>query len=279
MAQADPAIIARAFTNLGARIPLISNHPTVQKLDQAQNFQEEVRGQFRRHDEQFTQLQRTLDGVERGLEEMRREFRLSLNQISREFSNIASITSIQHILWKQSTSPLPSWSASSGDHPGQLTNIHSARMPAACSCTWASSPTSECYSYGSSSTNCVVSRCLYLRTGRSEEDFFFFSMGFQLSYLFGADRWLWLSARITLSYCLGSSEALEKKRAERRSPERVLCVRVGEGCGGRCGWGCLGDRGGGGGGGYETTLIYVDHIIMIFNSNSAEQKTESQMDS
>jgi hypothetical protein len=85
MAQADPAIIARAFTDLGAQIPLISNHPTVQTLDQAQNFQEEVRGQFRRHDEQFTQLQRTLDGVERGLEEMRREFRLSLNQISREF--------------------------------------------------------------------------------------------------------------------------------------------------------------------------------------------------
>ncbi|KAH8155650.1 uncharacterized protein LAJ45_00660 [Morchella importuna] len=83
MAQADPAIIARAFTDLGAQIPLISNHPTVQTLDQVQNFQE-VRGQFRRHDEQFTQLQRTLDGMERGLDEMRREFRLSLDQISRD---------------------------------------------------------------------------------------------------------------------------------------------------------------------------------------------------
>jgi len=52
MAQGDSSIIARAFTDLGAQIPLISNHPTVQMLDRVHNLQEEVRGQFRRQDEQ-----------------------------------------------------------------------------------------------------------------------------------------------------------------------------------------------------------------------------------
>lgn len=57
----------------------------VQTLYQVQNFQEEVRGQFRRHDEQFTQLGGTLARLERGLDDMRREFGLRLEQISTEF--------------------------------------------------------------------------------------------------------------------------------------------------------------------------------------------------
>ena len=89
MAQPDPAIIARAFTDLGAQIPLISNHPTVQMLGQVQNFQEEIREQFRQHNQQLTRLQRTIGEMRQefriGMDEMGQEFRISLGQVSREF--------------------------------------------------------------------------------------------------------------------------------------------------------------------------------------------------
>ena len=75
MAQPDTAVISRALTDLGTQIPLIRNHPMVQSF---QNFQEEARGQFTEFRGQFTELQRTM-------EEMRQDFRIGLDQISREF--------------------------------------------------------------------------------------------------------------------------------------------------------------------------------------------------
>ena len=66
MAQADPAVIARAFTDLGEQIPLISNHPVVQMLVQVQDFPAEVReqlGGLQQHIIQFQQQLQRFQGT------------------------------------------------------------------------------------------------------------------------------------------------------------------------------------------------------------------------